>query len=92
MAHHGNARLYDAADGVDDFNAAFQLYGICSCLLHDAYGIAYAIVCTYLIGAKGHVADHQCTVHASHHATCMINHLVYRDGKGGGVSCHYIAG
>ena len=92
MSHYGNASIEDGTYGFLYFYASLQFEGIATALLHDADGILHAFRRIDLIGTEGHVANDKGTLHTTHHAAGMVNHLVERNGQRCHVAGHHVAG
>ena len=92
MAHDGDAGREDALDALEDFLAAFHLNGVGAGFLHDAYGGGEGLLGVALVGAEGHVDDHEGALDGADDGGGVDNHFVEGDGEGGFVALHDVGG
>ena len=85
MAHHGDAAFDEPGGNVGDPTAPLELHSV-HARLDEVDGIADRVLDRPVVGAEGHVADQQLVRGPTRHRARVVEHLLHRDGKRGGVT------
>lgn len=88
VAHDGDAGLHHGLDLGADLDAALELDGLATALLHEAAGVADGRGHVLLVGEEGHVADDEGVARRAGDAAGVMDHVVHGHGNGGVIAHH----
>ena len=90
MSHYRNTCIDNTFYGICNFNATLHFQGVNACRFHHPDSITDTFFTAHLIASERHITDNQTMLASTSHSSCMINHLIYANRKGGLIASHDI--